>query len=61
MAGEYRLDRYCPYGTGKRMKLKYTRAMIAAALNNELARGAPYQEHPVFNLQIPCELPQCAG
>src|SRR6195952_3501439 len=41
-----------PYGTGKRMKLKYTRAMIAAAINGELAR-VPYQEHLIFNLQIP--------
>src|ERR1700712_2713088 len=41
-----------PYGTGKRMRLKYTRAMIAAAINGELAR-VPYQEHLIFNLQIP--------
>jgi phosphoenolpyruvate carboxykinase (ATP) len=45
-----------PYGTGKRMKLKYTRAMITAAINGELARVL-YQEHPIFNLQIPTSCP----
>jgi phosphoenolpyruvate carboxykinase (ATP) len=45
-----------PYGTGKRMKLKYTRAMIAAAMNGELA-NVSYQEHPVFNLQMPAICP----
>jgi phosphoenolpyruvate carboxykinase (ATP) len=45
-----------PYGTGKRMKLKYTRAMITAALNGELD-NVRYHEHPVFNLQIPASCP----
>jgi len=45
-----------PYGVGKRMDLKYTRAMINAALNGELD-NVPYKEHPVFNLQMPVSCP----
>jgi phosphoenolpyruvate carboxykinase (ATP) len=45
-----------PYGTGKRMKLKYTRAMITAALNGELDT-VKYKEHPVFNLMMPQSCP----
>ncbi|KAA3620956.1 MAG: phosphoenolpyruvate carboxykinase (ATP) [Flavobacterium sp.] len=45
-----------PYGTGKRMKLKYTRAMITAALEGKLA-GVNYQVHPIFGLNIPQECP----
>lgn len=45
-----------PYGTGRRMKLKYTRAMITAALNNELEDVA-YVQHPVFGLNVPQECP----
>lgn len=45
-----------PYGTGKRMKLKYTRAMISAALNGELD-NVKYTEHPIFNLQMPQTCP----
>ena len=45
-----------PYGIGKRMKLKYTRAMITAALNGELD-NIQYNEHPVFNLQMPVSCP----
>jgi phosphoenolpyruvate carboxykinase (ATP) len=45
-----------PYGVGKRMKLKYTRAMVSAAINGELDH-VNYQEHPVFNLQMPVNCP----
>jgi len=45
-----------PYGIGKRMKLKYTRAMISAALNGELD-NVKYTEHPIFNLQMPQTCP----
>ncbi len=45
-----------PFGTGKRIKLKYTRAMITAALNGELNNIA-YNEHPVFNLLMPASCP----
>jgi phosphoenolpyruvate carboxykinase (ATP) len=46
-----------PYGIGKRMKLKYTRSMIAAAINGELDH-VNYMEHPVFNLQMPVSCPE---
>ena len=44
------------YGTGSRIKLKYTRAMIDAALNGSLNK-ADYAEHKVFGLHFPvrCE------
>ena len=45
-----------PYGTGQRIKLKYTRAMIAAALHNELDNVA-YEPHPVFGFMIPATCP----
>jgi phosphoenolpyruvate carboxykinase (ATP) len=45
-----------PYGIGKRMKLKYTRAMITAALNGELD-NIHYKEHPVFGMQMPVSCP----
>ena len=44
------------YGTGSRMKLSYTRAMITAALNGELA-GVDFEQHPVFGLQMPKTCP----
>ena len=40
------------YGTGKRMKLGYTRAMVRAALNGSLVKGATKVD-PVFGLEIP--------
>ena len=45
-----------PYGVGSRMSLKYTRAMINAALNGELD-NVSYDNHPVFGLQMPNECP----
>src|SRR5699024_2667084 len=44
------------YGTGSRIKLSYTRAIIAAALAGELDE-VTYQEHPIFGLQMPVECP----
>ena len=44
------------YGTGSRMKLKYTRAMITAALNGELD-AVPFVNHDVFGIAIPQECP----
>ncbi|MCS6917084.1 MAG: phosphoenolpyruvate carboxykinase (ATP) [Chitinophagales bacterium] len=46
-----------PYGTGSRMKLAYTRQMIAEALAGRLNQVA-YRTHLVFRLQYPLE---CAG
>lgn len=45
-----------PYGVGSRMKLKFTRAMISAALNGELD-NVVYEKHPVFGLNVPQECP----
>jgi phosphoenolpyruvate carboxykinase (ATP) len=44
------------YGTGKRMSLKYTRALISAALNGEL-ENASYETHEIFGLAMPKACP----
>ena len=44
------------FGTGKRMSLKHTRAMITAALNGELQR-VEYVAHPVFGVLVPQSVP----
>lgn len=44
------------YGTGQRMKLKYTRAMITAALSGDL-ENAPYITDEVFGLAVPQNCP----
>ncbi len=44
------------YGTGKRMKLGWTRAMITAALNGELAKVA-FEAHPFFGVLVPQSCP----
>lgn len=45
-----------PYGIGSRMKLGFTRAMITAALTNQLSDGE-FEEHPVFGLMMPLNCP----
>lgn len=45
-----------PYGEGSRLKLKYTRAMITAALEGKL-EDVEYREHPVFGVQVPQSCP----
>jgi phosphoenolpyruvate carboxykinase (ATP) len=45
-----------PYGVGSRMKLKYTRAMIAAALEGKL-KDVEFEKHPIFNLMMPKSCP----
>ena len=45
-----------PYGTGSRMKLKYTRAMISAALEGKLDH-VEFEQHPIFGLEMPKECP----
>ena len=45
-----------PYGVGSRMKLKYTRAMISAALDGKLD-DVTYENHPVFGLAMPNSCP----
>src|SRR5215211_4403225 len=44
-----------PYGTGQRMRLSHTRAMVRAALAGELDR-VPSRRDPVFGLEIPGEI-----
>jgi phosphoenolpyruvate carboxykinase (ATP) len=46
-----------PYGTGSRMKLKYTRAMITAALNGEL-NDVEYHNDAIFKMTIPNSCPE---
>lgn len=46
-----------PFGTGSRMKLKYTRAMITAALKGQLDAVA-YENHEVFGIAIPMSCPE---
>ena len=45
-----------PYGTGSRIKLSYTRAMISAALEGKLS-NVDFKNLPIFNLQIPTNCP----
>ena len=45
-----------PYGVGTRMRIRFTRAMITAALSGALD-GVHYLTHPVFNLQVPQSCP----
>lgn len=44
------------YGVGKRIALKYSRAIIDAIHSGELAK-AEYETYPTFNLQIPKTCP----
>ena len=44
------------YGVGSRMKLSYTRAMLTAALNGELAQ-VEFTKHPVFGMLMPNTCP----
>ncbi|WPP48360.1 phosphoenolpyruvate carboxykinase (ATP) [Catalinimonas niigatensis] len=45
-----------PYGVGSRIKLRYTRAMITAALEGKL-NAMDYEQHPVFDLAMPRSCP----
>jgi phosphoenolpyruvate carboxykinase (ATP) len=45
-----------PYGVGSRMKIRYTRAMITAALSGQLDHVG-YEKHPVFNIDVPTTCP----
>jgi phosphoenolpyruvate carboxykinase (ATP) len=44
------------YGSGSRMKIQFTRAMIRAALSGALDT-VPYEVDPIFNLEIPVSVP----
>ncbi len=45
-----------PYGVGERMKLRYTRAMLNAALTGQL-NDVPVVQHPVFGVAVPTSCP----
>src|SRR5919198_1046485 len=45
-----------PYGVGKRMNLRYTRAMVTAALNSDLEK-VQFKHDDIFNLDIPISCP----
>ena len=45
-----------PYGTGQRMKISYTRAMIDALLSGAL-KDVPYDPDPVFGVMVPQSCP----
>jgi phosphoenolpyruvate carboxykinase (ATP) len=44
------------YGTGRRIPLEYTRAMVRAALSGALG-GVPTTREPVFGLDVPLKVP----
>jgi phosphoenolpyruvate carboxykinase (ATP) len=45
-----------PYGTGQRMPIKATRALLSAALDGSLA-NAPMEIDPVFGFAVPTKVP----
>jgi phosphoenolpyruvate carboxykinase (ATP) len=45
-----------PYGVGKRMSLKYTRAMITAVLNGDM-ENVEFKAHKVFGVHVPQTCP----
>jgi phosphoenolpyruvate carboxykinase (ATP) len=46
-----------PYGVGERIPIRYTRAMVRAALAGRLA-GAPTAPDPLFGLEVPVAVPE---
>ena len=47
-----------PYGTGKRISIGHTRALLDAALSGALDEGkVEYAVHPIFNLRMPKSCP----
>ena len=47
-----------PYGTGERISIKWTRALLNAALNGELDPGkVEYLEQPILKLKMPASCP----
>jgi len=45
-----------PYGIGHRMKLGFTRTMVAAALSGQLDH-VKYVTDPVFGIEVPSKVP----
>jgi phosphoenolpyruvate carboxykinase (ATP) len=54
LAGEHRLDGG-PFGVGKRISIRHTRALLNAALDGKLAT-CPTGTDPVFGFEVPDEL-----
>ena len=49
-----------PYGTGQRISIKYTRALLNAALEGKLD-GVKMVTDPIFGLSVPTECPEVPG
>ena len=45
-----------PHGVGTRMQIRYTRAMLSAALSGALD-AVPFERDPVFNVDVPVRCP----
>jgi phosphoenolpyruvate carboxykinase (ATP) len=45
-----------PYGVGKRISIKYTRALLSAALNGKLDE-VKYKKDPIFGFEVPAQCP----
>jgi phosphoenolpyruvate carboxykinase (ATP) len=45
-----------PYGVGKRISIKHTRALLAAALKGQLD-GVPVKKDPIFGFDVPAHCP----
>lgn len=45
-----------PYGIGKRISIRYTRALLNAALNGKLA-DVKYKKDPIFGFEVPMTCP----
>jgi len=45
-----------PYGVGERMKIKWTRALLDAALSGELG-SVPFKKDPYFKVEVPTRAP----
>jgi len=45
-----------PYGIGKRISIKYTRALLNAALSGKLA-DVKYKKDPIFGFEVPASCP----
>ncbi len=46
-----------PYGVGERISIKYSRAMVSAALDGSLD-NVEYETHPILNLEMPKSCPE---
>ena len=49
-----------PYGIGKRISIKYTRALLNAALSGKLA-DVQYKQDPIFGFEVPASCPNVPG